>query len=194
MAASEPIRSKQNLHDMADYYLRRGQLRNYALIILGAHTALRISDLLRFRWDDLCDFDKGCLRFHITILEKKTGKTKTIALNKQAMKALKLYFYHKPQNPNDFVFSNNRRDKAAISRVQAYRIIRAAADAVGVKGTVSCHSLRKTFGYHAWKSGVPVPLIMDIYNHSSYDVTRRYLGINQDERDIVYMQMELFNA
>jgi len=33
---------------------------------------------------------------------------------------------------------------------------------------------------------------MDIFNHSSFDVTRHYLGIAQEVRDKVYLGMEFF--
>ena len=51
--------------------------------------------------------------------------------------------------------------------------------------------MRKTFGYHAWKKGVPPALIMEIYNHSSIDVTKRYLSIDQDDKDTVFGEMLL---
>ena len=56
---------------------------------------------------------------------------------------------------------------------------------------ISCHSLRKTFGYHAWKQSVPPAMLMDIYNHSSYQITRRYLGIDQDDKDQVFEKIRL---
>ena len=66
-----------------------------------------------------------------------------------------------------------------------------AAEETGIDGNVSCHSLRKTFGYHAWKQGVPPAMLMMIYNHSSYQITKRYLGIIQEEKDDVFYHVQL---
>lgn len=190
MAATEPIRDKKQLKKLAEYFLRKGQLRNYTLVVMGVYTVLRISDLLSLKWSDVYDEEKQDYRPHITVTEKKTGKVKTIALNKQALAALKLYF---PQKKGKFIFASNRKEDRAISRVQAWRIIHAAVAAVGVMGKISCHSLRKTWGYHACiDKQVSPAVIMDIYNHTDYNTTRRYLGITQDDLDKAYIGMELF--
>jgi integrase len=190
MPASEPIRDKNKLRQLAGYYLQRSQFRNYALIVLGVHTTLRISDLRLLSWNDVYDEESGAFRSHITLTEKKTGKWKSIALNKQAVAALRLLL---PHRRGAYIFANNRKDAAPISRVQAWRIVRAAADAAGLSGQhISCHSLRKTYGYHAWKQGVSPVVLMDIFNHSSYEVTRRYLGVTQDDTDKAYLCVSVF--
>jgi site-specific recombinase XerD len=91
------------------------------------------------------------------------------------------------------VFVNgNRQDAAPISRVQAWRVVKTAVAAVGAAGRIACHSLRKTFGYFAWKAGVLPVMLMDIYNHLSFEITRRYLGIAQEDRDKIYLSLALF--
>jgi len=95
-------------------------------------------------------------------------------------------------SPGDPIFKS-RKTGRAIGRIQAYRIIRAAAEALEFQGRVSCHSLRKTFGYHAWKSGVSPAVIMEIYNHSSFAVTQRYLGVTQDDKNAVYLGIRILN-
>jgi len=187
MKATEPIRNKLQVRQLAEYYLKRGEIRNYVLVIMSVHTALRISDLLRIRWRDIYDFEKKCVRESITITEKKTRKTKMIALHSQIKTALNLYA--SAAKPGAFLIDNQRTGKA-ISRIQAYRLIRSAAEALGFLHQVSCHSLRKTFGYHAWKNGASPAVIMDIYNHSSLAVTKRYLGITQDDKNAVYMSLD----
>jgi len=158
------------------------------LVVVGINTALRISDLLRLKWNDVYDYVSRRFRSHITLKESKTGKGKKVRLNKQVMEALKLYWPHKR---GDFIFANNRKNMLPISRVQAFRIIKSAAKAIKMKERISCHSLRKTLGYHAWRTGAAVAVIMDIYNHTDYEVTRRYLGIAQDDRDKIYIGMAL---
>ena len=189
MATTQPIRSKNQVRELSAYYLKLGQIRNHVLLVLCLYTALRISDILRLTWNDVYDFTNKRVRSSINIIEKKTRKQKTIALNSKIISALAIYAAIAAQSGRFLI--ENRITKKAISRIQAYRIIRNAAEALSFQNRVSCHSLRKTFGYFAWKGGVSPAIIMEIYNHSSLAVTRRYLGVTQEEKDAVYLSIEM---
>lgn len=188
MSTSEPIRNKSDLNRLAGYFLAKGQYRNHVMIVLGSCTALRISDLLKLRWDDVYDFRAGRFRSHIVLTEKKTKKFKKIALCKDAVNALQLYF---SRRHGDFIFGNGRREERPISRVQAWRIIHDAVKDLNIPGQISCHSLRKTFGYSLWYQTKASPvLIMSIFNHVDFEITKRYLGITQDEIDAAYLSLK----
>jgi len=160
MASTQPIRNKNEIRELTAFYLKRGQLRNHVLVVLGIYTALRISDLLRLRWDDVYDFQNNRIRETVCVVEKKTRKAKIIALNKAVVKALALFAGRNARSGRFLI--ENPRTRRAISRIQAYRLIRGAAEALRFQTRVSCHSLRKTFGYHAWKSGASPAVIMEI--------------------------------
>jgi integrase len=187
MKTAQPIRSKRNVRELTSYYLNRNEIRNHVLVVMGVHTALRISDLLALTWDDVYDFHLHRLRENITLVEKKTGKTKTVLLNKSVLAALKLYTYAAKEGCPLMV--SRKGDDAPITRQQAHRILSQGAQALEFSVTVSSHSLRKTFGYLAWKSGISPAVIMKIYNHTSLAVTQRYLGITQDDLDDCYRKL-----
>ena len=192
MGTTQPIKSKEDLKKFMDYYKAvRPNPRNYALVILGLHTALRISDILELHWKDVYDFSMDKFKKHVIVLEKKTNKRKAVALNFHVKEALKRLKDQRIPDPQDYIFSKRTDPSNPLCRSQAFRIIRDAARKAIHEEHISCHSLRKTFGYHAWKQGISPVLLMDIYNHSSYQITKRYLGIDHDEKDYVYLELEL---
>ncbi|MDD3370079.1 MAG: tyrosine-type recombinase/integrase [Lachnospiraceae bacterium] len=190
MSTTEPIRDLIKMKEFKNYYYDvKPNIRNYTLICLGINSALRISDLLSLRWIDVYDFDRKDFLHHVTIVEQKTHKKTTIALNRNALAALSAYLETRQTVlPDSYLFPG--RD-THLSRSQAFRIIKAAAENTHFEENISCHSLRKSFGYHAWKCGTPPAMLMAIYNHSSYQITKRYLGIAQDDKDSVFLKINL---
>lgn len=192
MGTTQPIRDKEELKKFVDYYKTvQPEPRNYALTILGLHTALRISDILKLKWKEVYDFERNSFLGHLVISEKKTKKQSVIALNGHAKEALEQYRIACAPKPEYYIFSKKPDFDVPICRSQAYRIIKKAASDTVYDTHISCHSLRKTFGYHAWKQGISPVLLMEIFNHSSFAVTKRYLGICQDERDSIFLEIDL---
>lgn len=192
MNTAQPIRNDQDLICFLEYYkVVSPNSRNYLLMTMGLNTALRISDLLNLRWGDVYDFGQGGIRVHLSLVEQKTGKRSLILLNQNIEAALALHIGHlcgqdRQVSAEDWLFENQRKPGRPISRIQAFRIVRNAAAACHLEGVISCHSMRKTFGYHAWKQGVDPVMLMNLFNHSSFCVTLRYLGIEQDDRDRIF--------
>ena len=189
MNIPEPIRNAAQLERFKHFYAQeRPNLRNQLLVILGLNTALRISDILSLRWRDVYDFRWRRLRSHICIIERKTGKRTRILMNQSLSNSLQSFLDFQcgkgDVGEEDFILQG--RHKVPLSRVQAWRIIRKAACFCEIEGVISPHSLRKTFGYIAWKNDTPAVMLMNIFNHSSFEITKRYLGIAQDDRDDVF--------
>ncbi len=188
MSTTSPIKNRDNLETFKDYYLKvKPNLRNYTLIVLGLNTAFRISDLLGLQWKDVYDINRQQFREHIILTEQKTNKERAVAMNTTVLQVLKRYYqsYGLPDQTS-YLFPSAKNRSLPITRTQAYRLVKEAAVNTGLNEHISCHSLRKTFGYHAWKQGVQPAMLMNIYNHSSYKITKRYLCIEQDEKDDVY--------
>lgn len=192
MATTQPIKDQKSISALKNFFLKEQKnFRNYAIFVIGINTALRIGDILTLQWNDVYNFSSHTFREHIRIKEHKTGKENVIAMNKSVTNALRLY--QKSLSaviPEYFIFSG-RDGKRPLSRSQVYRIIKDACRKLQLPDNISCHSLRKTFGYHAWAAGTDPVVLMFIFNHSDFQITKRYLGIDQDDKDSVFLNVNL---
>lgn len=192
MEIVEPIRRKVDI-DMVKTALKK-QPRDFALFVTGINSGLRISDLLQLRIGDVTERGGGRVRvaYSVTLREKKTGKSKSFPLNTAARSALRRYLddIDGDWRPDKPLFKSRKGGDRPIGRVQAYRILTKAAKAAGLR-RIGTHTLRKTFGYWAYKDGVDVAFLQKILNHRSQEDTLRYIGILQDDLDNVYRKLNL---
>ncbi len=192
MGTTQPIKNVDDICRLKNYFLERQEVRNYTMITLALNTSLRIGDLLHLKWGDVYNFKTNMYKTHISLVEQKTHKKNTLPINIEAKKALEYLQVTLIDFQEEFyIFKSRRGNNSPIGRTQAFNIIRDACQELNIEGKISCHSLRKTFGYQAWKQGVPPALIMSIYNHSSIEITKRYLSIDQDDKDEVFFALNL---
>ena len=150
------------------------------LVALGCFTGLRISDILALRWNQIL----GVSEF--TIIEKKTSKKRTLRLNPQLQKHIQECYEHiQPIGVKAPILVSQ---KGTIFTIQAInRILKDIKKKYKVKiKNFSCHSLRKTFGRQVYNmnsenSELALVKLMELFNHSSVSITKRYLGLRQEE-------------
>lgn len=183
----QPIRDLKKIETIKKL-LKQQNLRDYCLFVLGINSGLRISDLLKLKISDVIEKEK--IKDRIRLREKKTNKFKDFPLSEKAKQSIKEYLKTRIYTENEPLFIS-RKNKGFLLRQQAYKIINNVAKAVGIKEKIGTHTLRKTFGYHAYNNGHDIALIQKLFNHSSPAVTLRYIGITQDELDDVYLSLDL---
>lgn len=186
----EPIKSKETIRAMKRYFHERGMMKQKFLFQVGINTSLRISDILRLTWEDFTQ--NGLIRSSFSIKEQKTGKNKVVTINYALQTALKEY---KPysKSTHGYIFTTESRNGygSPWTREYVWRMLKAASKEVGFKGNMGTHSLRKTFGYFAYKGGASLDVLMSLFNHSSPKITALYLGFTGEDVSKVYNAVNL---
>ena len=183
----QPIRNIKQIETIKRL-LKQQNLRDYCLFTIGINSGLRISDLLKLTVNDV--IENGKIKDRIRLREKKTNKFKDFPLSDNAKLSIKEYLKTREYKENEPLFIS-RKNKGFLLRQQAYKIINDVAKSIGIKEKIGTHTLRKTFGYHAYNNGYDITLIQRLFNHSSPSITLRYIGITQDEMDEVYLSLDL---
>ncbi|MBQ8542681.1 MAG: tyrosine-type recombinase/integrase [Bacteroidaceae bacterium] len=150
------------------------------LVALGCFTGLRISDILALRWNQILKTNE------FTIFEKKTGKKRIIRLNQQLQKHIEECYKHiKPIGDKAPILVSQKGTVFSIQRINV--IFKEIKKRYRLKiNNFSCHSLRKTFGRQVYNmnnenSELALVKLMELFNHSSVAITKRYLGLRQEE-------------
>lgn len=176
----QPIREIEKV-DEIKRYLIEGNERDYILFVVGVYTGLRISDILNLTIGDV----RGD---YISIREKKTKKQKRIPVNPALKRELKPFISGKKDE--EFLIKSRNGKNKSIDRTTAYRILQKAAKKAKLDD-IGTHTLRKTFGFHFYQQTKDVVTLQQLFNHSSPQVTLKYIGVNQDMMDKAILKFKL---
>ncbi len=169
----------------------KGEYKFCLLISIGVFTGLRISDLLSLKYSNLIGKDV------LTLTEKKTKKVRTIKLNPDLTSLVeRIYRKQNLTNINQPIFINRFGNKVmdrSYVNVKLKEVF--SKNRIKIEGNISSHLFRKTLGRRVIElnnySNESLVLLMELFGHSSMSITKRYLGIRQQEINDIYLSVSL---
>ncbi len=166
----QPLRTKKEIDDFI-YCLKRNNFakRDVFLFLFGINTGLRMSDIVCRKVNDITSSTNP------KIVEKKTGKTRILYLSE--LQGI-ISDYTSSMMIEDYLFPSRQGGHIKVNTV--YQMFEKVADTLE-RNDIGTHTLRKTFGYHYYKNTRDIATLMEIFGHSSEKITKRYIGITEDE-------------
>lgn len=172
--------------------LKRDKEYLFALLIsIGCFCGLRISDILSLQWDEILEKEEFIIK------EKKTAKSRNITLNPAVCELIsyvhaKLVSHEKINEEATLIFVNRWNQKLSLQYTnRKLHDIFKKYDVKTKNG--SSHTLRKTFGKRVYevnnKTDNALILLSHIFGHSSTAITRRYIGLQEQEIENAYLNL-----
>lgn len=188
--AADSIRSYDDYHAIEQYYLERGQIRDWAMWTIGVSLGLRISDLLSLKFGHLIDADKKTIKPRIQIYEQKTGKLNNCLVTESVRLALERYLESiKRDFDLDGYLFPSKKTKGKMYEECGWRILSSAGKALNLPLVIGSHTMRKSFANIAAcvdKSCIDmnaITKVQGLLNHGDQRVTMTYLGTYQEMFD-----------
>lgn len=176
---ADPIQWEEAVNLIHRLY-RDGNYVMSMFIGIGIFTGLRVSDIKRITWAMLLDNDQ------FEIIEQKTGKRREIRVNKGFQKHVQdCYNALGITNRNAICLVSHKGCTYSTKRLNV--LLKEIRDKYKVKCIhISCHSLRKTYGRKVYMSSgenasIAIATLASLFNHSSVNITMKYLGIQREE-------------
>ena len=180
----EPIRELKDVKSIKR--ILSNNPRNLLLFVVGVNSGLRTQDLLSLKIKDVKDLKIGQ---SVTVTEKKTGKTNILLVNKEIKEALDAYLKSENHMDNHYLFKSRKGSNAPLTTYAVTMYVQQWCDAINLPGNYGAHTLRKTWCYHQRKThGTSWEVIAKRLNHSSPSITRRSIGVKEEEVEEVLMK------
>lgn len=142
------------------------------MVLLALNTGLRRGELLSLQWSDV---NFGGKMLTVRGQTAKTGQTRRVPLNAEALEVLTAWRALVDHGPDDFVFPG-----AAGGRLG--RVDRAWETALGLATLKDFrfHDLRHHFASRLVMEGVPLNTVRELLGHTSIEMTMRYAHLAPD--------------
>lgn len=161
--------------------------RDKLLFTLGINSGLRVQDILNLKIGDVRYLREGD---RVAITELKTGKENVFMINKEILESIEEYLNTIDLEDEHYLFKSRKGHNSPLSRYAITKYVKIWTDMVNLKGNYGAHTLRKTWSYHQRKTfGVSWELISKRLNHASPSITRRYLGVKEEEVEEILMNV-----
>ena len=189
----------RHISDATDENKRWVAHRNKLLFIVGMNIGIRASDLRTLRFNFFFNNDGSFKEYYMLqpMKQRKSKKFVKLFFNQTVRTAINNYIAEYPiEKLSDYLFSSRKGDEPIV--VQSLcRIVKDTAEEAGIKQNIGSHSLRKTFGYWAWRASndkdKALVTLQQIFNHSSTQTTMRYIGLMDEEMSEMFNSIELGN-
>jgi type 1 fimbriae regulatory protein FimB/type 1 fimbriae regulatory protein FimE len=145
--------------------------RDSTLILIGYRHALRVSELVALRWDQV-DLGKGLLH----VVRRKNGVDSTHPLRGPELRALRQLQRDYPVTP--YVFVTERKGPLTTSTVR--KLVTRAGKKAGIDFPVHPHMLRHGCGFKLANDGQDTRAIQHYLGHKNIQHTVRYTELASD--------------
>ncbi|MFW5720600.1 MAG: tyrosine-type recombinase/integrase [Candidatus Dojkabacteria bacterium] len=161
------------------------QPRDKLLFVMGINSGLRVQDLLALKVKEVI----GCkVGDRLGIRERKTGKDNVLIFNREIVASLDEFLAQTEPAQEHYLFKSRKGVNAPLTTYSVTMMVKRWAAIINLKGNYGAHTLRKTWTFHQRKTfGVSWEVLAKRLNHSTPSVTRRYLGVQDEEVEEVLL-------
>jgi site-specific recombinase XerD len=160
-------------------------MKHLTMILLGYSAGLRASEIANL---ELKDIDSDRMTIHVR--QGKGRKDRIVPLSPVLLSVARQHWLI--ERPRKFLFPG-QDPKRPISRSTIAKVVRKAAQAAGIKKTITTHTLRHSFATHHLEGGTDLRTLQLLMGHTNLKTTSLYLHVSTEKLRSAKTPLELLD-